>query len=240
MTTKTSVYFITNINNGHAYVGVTKHSLQKRLNGHLSLARKRHKSNRPIICAIRKHGAESFCIWLLETFETRIEALEAEKRWIIRTREFGFKLYNATDGGEDGSLTPETKTRISKATREGMKDPKVRQKIIDGNLGKKRGPMSDDHKEKIRQANKGHVMSEEQKEKLRIATSGEKNPNWGRKRSDETKKKSSDSIKRAWASLTPEEREARCTKTRDAMSNPDVRKRISDRTKEALEKKKND
>lgn len=69
----------------------------------------------------------------------------------------------------------------------------VRQKMRDAKLGKKRGPHSEEHKEKIRQTLMGHVQSEESKLKMSETRTGkycgDNSSNKGLVRSEETKQK---------------------------------------------------
>lgn len=123
---------------------------------------------------VSKHG---FDIIKLEINLSEQEAFEREKYWIQRIgrRDLGLgPLVNLTDGGEGTNKSEETIKKISLA------------KIgsTPWNKGKKTGPLSKEHKEKIGKSGIGRVVSEESR--LKASES-----NKGQKRSIETRKKNS-------------------------------------------------
>lgn len=96
---------------------------------------------------------------------------------------------------------------------------KTKKKISESQKGEKNHSygkhLTEGHKRKLSEANKGKIVSEvtrgklsdvargrclsvETKKKLSIALSGENSPNYGRKHSDKTKRKRSDSVKKAF------------------------------------------
>lgn len=92
------VYKITNDVNNKVYIGVTRFSLRKRWNEHLSDARRDDRCNRPLYKAINKYGAEKFHISIIEKCNDDV-LFEREKFWIEK---YGSYLdgYNATYGGQ--------------------------------------------------------------------------------------------------------------------------------------------
>lgn len=92
-----NVYKITCSVNGKIYVGITKHSIEKRFQGHCKSA-KRGSPNK-IHNAMRKYGVENFSVELIETVETREEANLREMYWVsfYKSKESG---YNMTEGGD--------------------------------------------------------------------------------------------------------------------------------------------
>lgn len=131
------------------YIGYTKHTLKRRLNGHKQkakelnkitndFARKNHKDN-----WIRKNNYNIEICLIEGNIETYEQVLEREIYWIKNYRNNGFNLLNSTDGGE-GTVN----RRLSDAEKENL-----RQK----NLGK---TLSEEHKQKIRESSKGRVISE--------------------------------------------------------------------------------
>jgi len=90
-----------------------------------------------------------------------------EKEYIKFYRSIGKAEYNIADGGQGGSI----------------------------NKGKKFGPMSEEHKRKISEAQKGKRFSEEHRRKLSEVNKGERNPWYGKHFSEETRKKISESLK---------------------------------------------
>lgn len=110
-----SVYIITHTVSLKAYVGFTGLTMNRRFQKHCSDARKGegwllHK-------AMRKYGTDMFSVDMLATAETRTEAAELEKWYIVEFDTRAPTGYNLTDGG-DGALgyrhTQEFKTAMSK------------------------------------------------------------------------------------------------------------------------------
>lgn len=98
--------------------------------------------------AIHKYGKENFTITILESYETREEVVEAEKWMISYLWALGAVLYNIAPGGE----CPPSWT------------------------GKKRGPPSQAHRDKLRAAKLGKrrswVAGPETRAKLSAANAG--------------------------------------------------------------------
>lgn len=121
-------------------------------------------------------------------------------------------LVNMTDGGEGGNgaiLTDEHKMALLKSKLGKTYSDEHRKKISESKIGKKRKPFTDEHKRKIAEGATGkkHPHSEETKERIRKTLTGRKNPslserlkgkpswNKGKKMSEETRKKMSESAK---------------------------------------------
>lgn len=87
--------------------------------------------------------------------------------------------YNETDGGEGrtGSITSD----------------ETRKKISEAGKGRKH---TDEVKEKISKANKGLKRTEEQKKRISESKRGENHPNFGKYRSESTKEKIAESLKK--------------------------------------------
>jgi group I intron endonuclease len=106
------VYQITNVVNGHTYVGMTTKTARQRWVNHLAQTnggRKCHLSS-----AIRKWGAENFTIAALEECPSVDEARARERHWIGKLS----PQYNMTKGGEGvfGFVFPEeVRKRMSQA-----------------------------------------------------------------------------------------------------------------------------
>lgn len=102
-----SIYLVTNLLNGHRYVGKTKKVIEKRLEEHVGKSR---HTDTHFARAIRKYGAENFTISLLET--------TSEEMWRERETFHIAKLhpeYNMTDGGEGAHgrvMTEEAKEKL--------------------------------------------------------------------------------------------------------------------------------
>lgn len=193
------IYKITNQINGKIYIGKTTLPIEKRLKRHFYLASK--KINRYLYDAINKYNKENFIIELLEECEYNL-ANEREIYYInfynSTNKEMG---YNMTIGGDGGRMPEESlKKMILKKT--GMK-------------------LSEEHKRKISEANKGknpHPMTEECREKIRqsLLKSGhkppvthwktEEHPMYGKTHSDEAKQKISEfRTGKTWEEINGEE-----------------------------------
>jgi len=85
----------TNVINGHRYIGVTGRLLARRIWEHFYDAH-RARTKGAFYAAIRKHGNASFSFSEIESFSSRSEALETERRLILETS----PEYNSTVGGE--------------------------------------------------------------------------------------------------------------------------------------------
>lgn len=90
------IYFIKNKLNSKTYIGVSIDPTE-RWQDHAD-----NSSNHHLRHSIKKYGIHMFEFGLIESYEDRELALEAEKKWIKHLRLFGVQLYNFTEGGEDG------------------------------------------------------------------------------------------------------------------------------------------
>lgn len=162
------VYLARNRTNGKAYVGKTKRSLEQRTKEHLQAARS--GSDMLFSRALRKHGPASF-EWMVLVELEQGEATEAqadaclnmyERRMIALYEAHGPKGYNLTDGGDGVSGWSPTAEH--------------RQKIREAHLGEKnhnfgkdwgrKGPWSEETKQKMSEAATGRTHSSETKAKI--------------------------------------------------------------------------
>ncbi len=144
------VYITTNDINNIAYIGKRqKPRFEKSYKGsgtHLKLA-------------FSKYGKSHFHTSILEWCETVKELNAAEKRWIKKYRDDGKPLYNIAEGGDGGNMVDWSS--LPKWRRE-----EIRQKNRNAHIGKKMGPPSEEHREKIRQnARRFKPVEEIEKEK---------------------------------------------------------------------------
>ena len=219
------VYKITNLINERIYVGVHKVSDIQVDDGYMG-------SGKAIRLAIKKYGLENFKKEILVSFEDAEAAYLAES--IVVDEEFIARsdTYNIVLGGGNGTgsgrnnprygthHSEKTKDKMSAAqlgeknhrygkqnsteTRKKLSDAlsgrvlseEHRQKISDANKGKKCGrQLSEEHRQKISDAMTGRVLTEETKNRMSISKKGKNNPNFGKNDSDETKKKKSNAQK---------------------------------------------
>jgi hypothetical protein len=175
--------------NGKIYIG-QKHS-KKFIRSYLG-------SGRAIILAIKKYGKENFKVRVLHTCYKG----KCLNRWEI----YYIKLYNSTDreigyniakGGNLGSngIIPSEKTRklLGEAVKRAWKRLKA-EGFVSRLKGRTRPPFSKEHLKHLGEGHKGFVVREETKKKLHYAI-------LGKKRSEETRKRSSESAKARWAKI---------------------------------------
>lgn len=172
------IYKIENKINGKIYIGQTKNKVSDRIANHIT-------NNWPIGQALRKYGLESFTITIIDHAETK-EVLDEKEIYWIKTLDCKIpKGYNVADGGSGASgysHTEEHKKLLSERfiKNNPTKDPKVREKIRLGNLGKvateetkrkmsissKKRIRPKEHAQRISDALKGHIVSEEARLKI--------------------------------------------------------------------------
>lgn len=172
------VYLIRNNINKKFYIG--KHSTNDLDDGYLG-------SGRVIKQAIKKYGRENFSKQILCFCDTAEDALLVEEFLVTPYLISRDDCYNANIGGKGGSIkgkkrSEETKKRISNSLK-GNQYAKG-----------KHYPFSEEHKRKIREANKGRIISKEQRDIISKRNKGNKYC-LGRKLSDETKRKISEAHK---------------------------------------------
>jgi group I intron endonuclease len=162
--------------NGKSYIGITKHSIEHRIKIHIRTSRNGKKL--AIYNAIRKYGEDSFEVQVLAmAHPDDLPRLEISA--IREHGTFGINGYNLTAGGEGTlgrsfTVSAETKAKISKAAK--------------GKIGK---PISEETKQKLRDANLGKKASEDTKKKMSISLMGKQK---GKITSEETKAKISASL----------------------------------------------
>ena len=201
------------------------------------LFRSGYKTNKHFYNAIQKYGWDNFEHNILKTSLSKSEACKLERYYISKYRSNQYKYgYNRSQGGEmeiGWHYSDEEKEKISKATKKAMQDPEIRKKCSKGRLGKPA-------------YNKGKHLSEETKEKIRQANLGSNNPNYGRKRkplTEEQKQKIREATKKAMS--RPDIKEKQLENTRKVNCNrtsynkgkhlsEETKKRISENTKKAM------
>jgi group I intron endonuclease len=260
------IYKTTNLINGKFYVGKDERNKPDYLGSGINLNR-----------AIKKYGRENFIKETIEVCSTREELIEREKYWIKETKaqELG---YNIADGGLGGNtISEENKDRILNGFKGGRHTPETIEKIKrTREERKKQNPdaykMSQENRELMSKVHKGKVHPKEWKrnhsEKMKeLYHSGdtsqfqkfienqkgenkraENNPMWGRKASEETKRKQSEYHKnnpvRYWSGKkqSPESNEKRrqslINKTPEQMLETYIKSHISKMGYEPSEEKK--
>jgi len=145
------IYKITNIINNKKYIGKTKLTLKKRCQRHLSLMRQ--NKNRYFYDSLRKYGPNNFIVEQIEECKTDLQTNIREKYWIKYFKSNNKKYgYNLTLGGDGGKTMSSDWYKKQGEKRKGIKlSMETREKIRISNLGKHRGPMSEEQKQKISQ-----------------------------------------------------------------------------------------
>jgi len=156
-----------------AYIGITKRHPKIRWAQHRAQARGGRRS--ALAAAIRKYGPASFSLKIIAIAQTDDEAEILERKFISEFRTLTPLGYNLTAGGElrkelsrealnkmrGRKASAETRAKIS-AVRLGKKmnfseeelaRKAVRMRLLGlSNLGKKRGPLSEDHRRHLAEA----------------------------------------------------------------------------------------
>lgn len=171
------------------YVGMTAHSVERRIREHECLAFGNGKSKRAVHRAMRVHEYSVSVIFRCENSD-HLKMME-----IQAIKHFGSLApggYNLTSGG-DGSLSPSESTRmkLSKAGKGRIHSEETRMKISKANSGKKK---SKEHVAKMRELMIGRTWSDERKRKFSEFRKG-------KKFSDEVKKLMSESAFKRWKIL---------------------------------------
>ena len=181
--------------NGKKYIGITCQNPQKRWqNGY------GYVEQDLMWKAIQKYGWNNIEHKIIYSNISKREA-ELMEIYLIKEHKTNVRQngYNIANGGNAlGTMSEETKEKIREA-----------------HIGK---PRSEETKEKLRKANLGKKLKEETKskisKKLKEKNSGEKNPFYGKKHSEETKEKLSQNMKGSknpnWGKHCTEEMKFKC------------------------------
>jgi hypothetical protein len=215
------------------YVGLTRHTVEERLRVHRKRASTTAPPTMPVHKWMRKHEPKSVQVTVL-CYTTLEDLGNAERWWIAELRDLGYDLLNCTDGGDIGAPGTHkiTKPRL-RGYKTGPMSEEHKEKIRAASRGK---PKSDEHKEKIRQAAKGRAISDETRQKLSDALSGRKPWNKDKQHSDETRAKMSKAHQ--GKKHTPEAIEKTAAAHRGRKRSPETRARISAARKASAERKR--
>jgi group I intron endonuclease len=127
-----TIYLVYNESNGKGYLGQTKFPIQVRWRQHLSNARRGCKY--PLHCAIRKHGPGAFEISEIGKCFSREQASRFERALIVSLRKHVLGCYNATNGGEGLSPTPETREKMRQSMLRCKYPDDIGKRISEGKL----------------------------------------------------------------------------------------------------------
>lgn len=180
------IYKITSPSN-RIYIGqTTEISIEKRYKGGVD------KRQRKLYNSVNKYGWDLHIKEIIETIEfIDIKELDLRETHWIRFYNSIIEGLNCREGGNNGLLSEESKSKISNSVKEYIKNngnswkyKKHTQESLDLISKNRKGKLEGkDH------FYYGKERTKEVKEKLSKAFQGEKNPNFGKSRNEETKKK---------------------------------------------------
>lgn len=226
------IYKTTNLISGKIYIGQRKYQHNCEDASYLG-------SGTKFLNALKKYGKESFSREIIEETYSREDAAEKEIKWIAYYNSTNIDIgYNIELGGLGTSehLTPiEVREKISKTLKSKVDTPEFKfqlSKAVAGNISKRKGkpgkPLSEETKQKLREANLGKVTSEEVKKKISESLKGRARPQEVIDRITSTKianaSKVSETMKKSW--------EGR--RKGDAGYIPPKRKPLSEETKQKI------
>jgi len=198
------VYEIRNKINGKCYIG-SSINMSKRLKEHKNALRLGIHSNPHLQNAYNKYGEsfiyfpllicdpentllyEQICFDMMSPKYNIAKDAKAPMRGRKHSEKTKIKMRNSHLGTTGRIYTDEEKRHMSKVVKIAMASNDVRQRISNAMKGKKRKPLSEEHKQKLRENHKGYPLSEEHKNKLSEIGKG-------RKFSEEHKRKISNSL----------------------------------------------
>lgn len=172
------------------YIGKTK-NIFKRLS---SYKRGKFKGQLLFYRAVEKYGMNNFtCYELQHCCDSAVAMNYWERFWIREKDSFGPNGYNLTPGGDGAqSITDDIRKKLSLAGQGRKHSVSTRLKMkMNGNRGKKFGPMPADTRKKISISSLNKWASSEFRESMREAHTGRKN-------SEATILKMKASAKRRW------------------------------------------
>jgi len=186
------VYKTTNLVNGKIYIGRDVNNSPHYLGSGMLFIR-----------ALKKYGKENFVKEVIDVAINIDDLNEKEIFWIAYYKSQDPNIgYNIQKGGGSSfhCLSYEQQEEIRKKAIERNRERKfseeTKQKMRNSMLGKNTGKRNDETREKMSQNRKGKGIGndpwnkgKEVGAKLSTTKSGEKNPMWGKKHSEETKQK---------------------------------------------------
>lgn len=213
------IYQIRNTKNKKCYIGQTIRNVKSRWKAHRCSLKNNQHYNDYLQRAWNKYGKDAFEFSVIDESAETLEQLNAlEILYIAMKGE-----YNLKTGGNNGSLSAESRRKISIAHMGKKASVATRKKIAAASRNRKYGPPTEATKRKISDANKGKRHSDATKKKMSKDRKGKAHSkrtkeilskiakaNWARKEyrdkisqsltgrihSPETRRKISESLKR--------------------------------------------
>ena len=198
------IYQITNRTNGKRYIGSAV-NIRKRWQEHLSTLRRGRHYNRHLQRAFTRYGETAFLFDVLESAEP--EVLIVREQHYLDTLKPEYNIAFTADSQLGYQRSLEARKKMSEKKRARRLSEKHRRKISEALIGRQ---VSDETRRKLSEASSGWHQSHESRRKMREAwtlerrqgqsktRSGEGNPNYGKPRTEETRLKTSQSLKTYW------------------------------------------
>jgi group I intron endonuclease len=199
---KAYIYKITNTINGKLYIGETAEKKPTtRWKGHKYSIRE-GKGCPLLRTAFQKYGEENFTFEVIQEC-TKEERFRIEEQKILEFNTLVPNGYNATLGGMGGGFkgkkhSEETKKKMAKATAEQYASLSAERKeelrqILKNRSPQKRGTVTEEFRQKMRNYKLGKKLSEETRAKISNSLKSMSHP-----LKEETRKKISESVKRTY------------------------------------------
>lgn len=111
------IYKVTNKINSKSYIGCTRFTLEERKKKHLTDYKLNTFKHRKFYAALNKHGEDSFTWEVIDTAETKAEAIEREKYWIAfcNSCRHGYNANNGGSGTNGYIYSDETRMKMREA-----------------------------------------------------------------------------------------------------------------------------
>ena len=191
------IYKITNLINNKIYIGQTRQKLSKRWGQHNETRKDSVISN-----AIQKYGKQNFSIEQIDSAETQQDLNIKEIYWIAYFNTLDPKIgYNRSPGGDSYVMTEEQKTKISsskKGVPTGPKSEKGKENMRAANKTADRSYITTEWKNQISIIQKKRLENPEYINKLRNAKLGKKPSDESRKKMSESQKGKCNTLGKTW------------------------------------------
>lgn len=176
---KNGIYMIENVVTKDSYIGSTR-NLSHRKNQHFSLLRKGEHENRRLQNSFNIYGDACFVFAIIEEVESADKLIEREQYWMDMLKPTFNILLTATNNSITRTAALEEKYKRHSIIMTGKRASEETKR-----------KMSESRKEFYKTHKK--IVTEEQKRHLSEINTGERNPNWGKTRSAESREKVSNS-----------------------------------------------
>lgn len=119
-----------------------------------------HRDNKHHTNIVAKYGAENIIIEVTQCISEE-QAFELEKIYIKQLKEDGYCLCNRTNGGEGISgykFDPDLVQKLAEINRLKIRTEEFKQRVGEQWRGRKRGPPSEEHRQRNSDAKKGNTF----------------------------------------------------------------------------------